>query len=457
MKITNDKTESRQAYLTIEMEPAEIEEGLDKAYKRLVKKYNVPGFRKGKTPRLILEQYLGKEAFLEDAVEHMAPEVWEKAVKEQDIKAIARPEVNLDKTDPVTYKFVVPLEPVVKLGDYETLRVARESVELKEEDIDAALEQIRRQQAIWEPVDRQVNSRDLIMLDIESNVEGQPYINQDEAEYEVIKESEYPIKGFAEEMIGLKNGESKEFKLKFADDYNRAELAGKEVSFKVTINEIKQERLPELNDDLAQQVNPEFKTVADMRSKVSEDLKRNAEEKAKRDYDQKVVDSVVELSEVEYPPVMEEMEIDQLIQQQMQRWRLDEKGMDAYLQSIQKTGEQLRDELRPLAVRSIRQSLVLTEVAQKEKIQVEQTDLQSEVEGMTKDVKPERKEKLVELLNVPQMQANLASSIATRKTVEKLTQIASSPAEIAENNESAEKSENAGAEQAEAETKEEKE
>jgi trigger factor len=451
VKITNDKIESRQAYLTIEMEPADVEEGLGKAYKRLVQKYAVPGFRKGKTPRPILEKYLGKEAFLEDAIEHMAPEAYEKMVKEQDLKAVARPEVNLEKTDPVTYKFVVPLEPVVKLGNYQEVRMARDVVELKEEDINNAIEQLRRQHSIWEPVDRQVNSRDLIILDIESNVEGLPYINQKDAEYEVIKESEYPIKGFAEEMIGLKKGENKEFKLKFADDYKRTELAGKELSFKISLKEIKQEKLPELNDDLAQQINPEFKTVADMRTHVTADLQRNVEEKAKRDYDQKVVDAVVGLSEVEYPPVMEEIEIDQLIQQQMQRWRLDEKGMDAYLQSIQKTAEQLRNELRPLAIRSIKQSLVLTEVAQKEKIQVEKEDLQSELEGMTKDVNPERKEKLIELLNVPQMQVNIASSIATRRTIEKLTQIATSTPE------NAEKSENAGVEKAEAETKEVKE
>ncbi len=451
MKITNDKIEGRQAYLTIEMEPAELEEGLGKAYKRLVQKYNVPGFRKGKTPRPILEQYLGKEALLDDAVEHMAPEAYDRAVKEQDIKAVARPQVDLEKTDPVTYKFVVPLEPVVTLGDYQQVRIAREKAEVKEEDVNNALEQLRKQHSIWEPVDRQVNSRDLIILDIESDVEGQPYINQKDAEYEVIKDAEYPIKGFAEELIGLKKDESKEFKLKFADDYNRAELAGKEVSFKVNIKEIKQERLPELDDDLAQQVNPEFKTVTDMKIRVTEDLQRNAEDKAKRDYDQKVIDAVVEMSQVEYPPVMEEIEIDQLIQQQMQRWRMDEKGMDAYLQSIQKTPEQLRNELRPVAMRSIKQSLVLSEVAQKEQIKVEKEDLQSELEGMTKDVTPERKEKLIELLNVPQMQVNIASSIATRKTVEKLTGIASSSAE------NTEKSENAGAEKAEAETKEVKE
>jgi trigger factor len=444
VKTTTEKIENRQAYLTIEMEPAEVEEGLTKAYQRLVKKYNVPGFRKGKTPRPILEQYIGKPALLEDAVDHMAPEAYDKAVKEQNLKPVARPDVHLEKADPVIYKMVIPLEPEVKLGDYNQVKLTPEGVELKEEDINSAIEQIRRQHGIWEPVERQVNSRDLIILDIESTVETLPYINQKDAEFEVIKESEYPIKGFAEELIGLKKGDAREFKLSFAADYKRAELAGKEVSFKVAIKEIKQEKLPELNDDLAKQVNPEFQTVADMKARVTADMQRNAEEKAKKDFEQKVIDAVVALCEVEYPPIMEEAEIDNLIQQQMQRWRMDEKSMEQYLQSIQKTPEQMREDLRPLAIRSIRQSLVLTEVAQKEKIQIEKADIQSEVEGMTKDVAPERKDKLMELLNTPQVQVNLASSIATRKTVQRLTEIATAPAEKVE------KSEDAGATQAEA-------
>ena len=149
------------------------------------------------------------------------------------------------------------------------------------------MKQMRQQHCIWEPVTRQVNSRDMVILDIESNIGDQPYINQKDAEYQVEKESEFPMKGFSEELIGLKGGETKEFKLSFAQDYPRAELAGKEASFKVTIKEIKQEKLPEMNDDLAKQVNPEFKTVEDLKNKVAEGLKRTAEDKVKEGFSAK--------------------------------------------------------------------------------------------------------------------------------------------------------------------------
>jgi trigger factor len=450
VKVTLDKTENRQAFLTVELEPPELEEGLKKAYNHLVQKYAIPGFRKGKTPRPILEQYVGKAAMMEEAVEHMAPEAYEKAAKEKDLKAIARPEINLEKLEPVTYKMVVPLEPTVKLGDYHSIKMAPEGIELKEEDVDQSIERLRHQHAIWEPADRQVNSRDRINLDIESQVGSQPYINQKDAELEVIKESEFPMKGFSEQLIGMKKGETKEFKLSFPADYGRTELAGKEAAFKITVKEIKQEKLPEVNDDLAKQMNPEFKTVEDLRNKVREGLKVAAEEQAKRNFENKLVDAVVSQAEVEYPPLMEEEEINSVARRQMQQWQTDEKGMDEYLKSIQKTPEQWREELRPVAVRTLKRSLVLTEVAQKENIRIEKEDLENEVRTMTKDITDERKDKLMEILSIPQTQVNLASAIATRRTIEKLVEITQSPAEAIE------KTENAEAKPAEAEPKEEK-
>jgi trigger factor len=428
VKTTLDKTENRQAYLTIEMEPAEVEEGLKKAYNRLVQKYNVPGFRKGKAPRPILEQHIGKQALLEDAVEHMAPDAFEKAAKEKELHPISRPEIELEKADPVTYKMVVALEPIVKLGDYQKVKIAPEPVEIKPEDQAEALDNLRHQHAIWEPVERQVNTRDLLIMDIASKTGEQPYINQNDAEYQVVTGTEYPMKGFPEQIIGMKKGETKEFSLKFPEDDKRPELAGKDVNFKITIKEIKQERLAELNDDFAKQVNAEFNSLDDLKNKINESLKQVAEEKAKKDFEQKVVNEVVKISEAEYPEVLVEQEIDNLIRQQMQRWQIDEKGLDQYLQSIKKTPDELREEMRPVAAQSIKASLVLSEVAQKENVQIEKSDLENEIRNMTQNVPEERKEKILEILQMPQSQMNLAGTIATRKTLDLLTKIAQAPA-----------------------------
>jgi trigger factor len=428
VKVTQDKIEARQAYLTIEMEPAEVEEGMKKAYNRLVQKANIPGFRKGKVPRPILEQYLGKEAMMEETIEQMVPEAFEKAAKEKELKPIARPEVQVEKMEPVTYKMVIPLEPTIKLGDYHALKIAPESVELKEEDIDKAIEDLRHQHSEWQDVDRQVNGRDKIILDIESSVGAQPYINQKDAEFEVIKDSEFPMKGFSEELIGMKKGETKEFKLSFPEDYGRPELAGKEASFKVTVKEIKQEILSEVNDEFAQKVNAEFKTVEDLKKKVTADLKNAAEQNAIRVSQQKILDAVVGQSEVEFPPIMEEEELDNLISSEMRRWQIDEKGMDQYLQSINKTPEQFREELRPSAVRSLKQSLVLTEVAKSENIKIDEEDLTKELSIMTKSIPEQNREQFMKLFSSPRSQASMAAAIATRKTIAKLEELIQAPA-----------------------------
>jgi trigger factor len=438
VKVTLDKTENRQAYLTVEMEQAELDAGLKKAYFRLVQKYTVPGFRKGKAPRPLLEQYLGKGALLEDAVDHMAPEAFDKAAEELKIKAIARPDIQLEKVEPVIYKMVVPLEPVVKLGDYKSLKVTPKSVELKEEEISSSIEQLRHQHAVWEPADKAVEVTDMVNLDIESNIGEQPYINQKDAQYQVTKDAEFPIKGFAEALIGLKKDETKEFQLTFPADYGRAELAGKEVAFKVVIKEVKIEKLPELNDEFALKVNPEYTSVEVFKTKLGEGLLKNAQDAAKREFEQNLIDEVVKLSEIEYPVIMETEEIETLINQQMRRWQTDEKGMEEYLKSIKKTPEQFREDLKPVATRTLKQSLVMTELARAEEIKVEQADLQAELENMVKDIDGEQRKKLVELLSHPQNQVNVASSIATRKTIARLTEIVNSSEKKEEKTENSE-------------------
>jgi len=268
VKVTNEKTENSQAFLTIEIEPSEVDESLDASYHRLVKKTRIPGFRKGKAPRDILERYIGKDSLLEDALNNLFPKAYENAIKEQDIKAIAQPSVEEVKTDPVVFKVVVPLAPTVELGDYRHIKVKPEPVKLTEDEVNDTIEQLRHQQATWEPVDRPVNFSDLITLDVESNIDEKPFINQKGVQYQVLRGLPMPAPGFAEQLSGLKKGEEKEFKLKLPDDYTKGELAGKEPLFKVKVAEIKQERLPELNDEFASGVSPEFKTLDSLLSLI---------------------------------------------------------------------------------------------------------------------------------------------------------------------------------------------
>ncbi len=423
MKVTNEKTENCQAFLTVEMEPDEVEESLERSYYRLAEKTNIPGFRKGKAPRAILERYIGKEGLLEDALNSLLPEAYEKAIKEQKIEAFAQPHIEIAQTDPVVFKVAVPLTPTIKLGDYHHIQATPEPVELSEDDVSATIEQLRHQHATWEPVERPVDFDDLAVLDIESNLEDKSFINQKGAQYQVLRELPLPAPGFAEQLVGMKRDEEKEFKLQFPSDYPKGELAGKEPSFKVRVTEIKQERLPELNDEFAKEINPDFKSLDLLREKVSTDLRLRAEDKARIDFEERVIEAAVDTTELEFPPILVEMETNRLINQQLRRWQMSGKGLEEYLSSINKTEEELRQELNPLATKRVSQSLTLGRIAEEEKFEVSDSEISAEIENMTKSA-TENKDELNKFLNTPQARKSIEQVLITRKTIQLLVEIA---------------------------------
>ncbi len=428
MKVTNEKTENRQAFLTVEMEPAEVEKSLEEAYRRLVRKANIPGFRKGKAPRDVIERYLGRDSLLEDALNKLVPEACEQAIKEQEIEAIAHPQIEVTQTEPLIFKATVPLTPQIELGDYYQVRLEPEPVSVDEGKVDQVLEQLQHQQAIWEPVERPLDFSDLVILDVESQIEDKPFINQKGVQYQVRRDSSAPAPGFAEQLRGMKKGEAKEFNLEYPPDYPRAELAGKEARFKVKIGEIKQEKLPELNDELAREADPKFKTLASLRKQVSADLQRNAERKARLDFEDRVIETVTDTARVEFPPILVELEIDQLIAQRLQSWQMDWEALGEYLNRINKTEEELREELRPLATKRVSRSLALGKIAIAEKIRVTDAEIDAEIKNMLKgDIKD--RDKLEKQLNIPQSRESIGQILFTRKTIRRLVAIAEGKAD----------------------------
>ena len=419
MKATKDKTENHQAYLTIEIEPAEIEKSMDGAYHRLVQKARVPGFRKGKAPRAILERYIGKESLFEDALEHLVPEVYGQALKEQELEAIAEPQFEVTQRDPVIFKAIVPLKPTIKLGDYHTIKVEQTPIEITESNVNDVIEQLRHQHSTWEPVERAVAFDDLIAFDIDSTVEGQTFMKQQGAQFQVVKGQVFPIPGFSEQLAGMKKSEEKEFKLPLPADYQRKEMAGKEVTSKVKINEIKQEKIPEVNDDLAKAVSADLLTVEALREQASKELKMRAEERNKIDFEERLIDAVVDLSEIEFPPILVESEINRILNQRFQNNR---QSMESYLSQMNKTETELRDELRPAALKGVSRSLALGQVADDAKVEVTEADIDAEIEKMTKD--STQKKELLKYFNAPEVRHSLEHTLFSRKTIQLLTDMA---------------------------------
>ncbi len=422
MKVTREKEEDRQVFLRIELEQSQVDQALEQSYRHLVKKANIPGFRQGKAPREVLERYIGKDGLLEDAIDNLLPEVYEQALKEEKIEAIANPQIEVVQREPVIFTAVVPLEPTVELGKYRGIKLKPEKAEVTREEVDAVIEQLRRQHGTWEPVERPVAFDDLVTMDVESQVEDKPFINQSGAQYQVMPNQPLPTPDFADQLVGIKVGAEKEFKLKLPDDYSPPELAGKEAQFKVKVNEVKQQQLPKLDSEFAQLVSAEFKTMAALRKQLAKNLRFQAEQRAREEFEEKVIDAVVESSKVEFPPVLVESELERLMEQQAKWMQESGLGLEEYLSRIKKTEEELREETRPVAVKRVTRSLVLNKVAEAEKIEVSDEEITADLEKLVQGA--EKKAEMKERTSSPQVRGSMEQLLATQKTIQRLAEIA---------------------------------
>lgn len=424
MKILGQKIENRQAILTIQLEPAELEESLEKAYNRLVNETDIPGFRKGKAPRTVLEQHIGKGALLDNALNSLLPKVCNDAIKEQKIDFIARPVIKVTQKDPVVFEATVPLTPTVKLADYYKIKMKPGPVKVKKDKISNTLEQLRYRFATWELVGRPLKVNDLAIIDVECSIGDKSLINEKGANYQIISGLTWPAKGFPEKLLGMTRDEEKEFKLSLSENYHEREYAGKEALFKVKVIEVKEERLPGLNDDFAKSVNPDIESIEKLKERIKKDLKKNAEENARMDFEQQVCNAVIKQSEVEFPPILTGMEVDRMINQQLERWAMTSRSRDEYLKKLESTPEEeLRSKCRPLAIERVTGSLVLGKVAEEEKIRVNDAEIDAEIELITQN-EGGRKEEQQKLLNNSQNRESIGQMLITRKTIQRLAEIA---------------------------------
>ncbi len=426
MKVTREKIENSQAYLTIEMDKAEVEQSLEKSYQRLVQRVSIPGFRKGKAPRNIVERHVGRESLFEDTLKHILPEAYEKALAEEKLQPVAEPHIELVQQEPLVFKATVPLMPTVKLDDYHKLSLTPEPVTVKEEDVDAVIEQLRHQHAAWEPVERPVEFNDMVVIDVDSSIEGKPFINQKGVQYQVIKDSTAPLKGFSEQLVGMNRGDEKEFTLQLPLDFPKAELGGKEASFKVKVGEIKLEKLSELNDDFAKEVDPEFKNLGQLRERLTGQLKVRLEAKAQADFEERILEEVTKTSQVEYPAVLVDLELERMLDQQSRRLQSGGLSIDDYLKAVKKTPEELRTETRPVAEKRVLRSIVLDKIAEEEKIEASHEEIDAEIQLMAASA-PSKREVVERMLSDPRAHESVRQMLLTRKTVQRLVDIAKTP------------------------------
>jgi trigger factor len=428
MKTTSEKIESCQAVLTVELEGAELEKGMQQAYKHIVGKVKVPGFRPGKAPRDVVERHVGSQAMMEEALEHLIPDAYEEALKKESIDAVARPQIELLKVDPVTFKATVPLKPVIKLGKFrEEMKLQPEKAELTEEEINNSIRTIQEQNAVLTPVARASQFGDVLTVNIVGKEKEETFLDHKDSLCELKQGSPAPLPGFAEALSGAAKGETREFSLSFPDDHENKQIAGKNYSFKVMVNEVKEKKLPELNDDFGKENGAE--SLSQWREKLTEQLKKRKETSAQRDYERKLVDALVGFAEISYPPALVEEEIDDLIREESSDFKDGLRGLEDYLDKTNKKMSEHRESLRETARTRLVRSLVLRQVAEEEKIEASEQEVDKEIERMVKE-NPGNAEEMKKFWMLPQARFSVKNYLVNKKLMAYLGAIARGEAPV---------------------------
>jgi trigger factor len=419
MKATTEKIEASRVVLNIEADNEEMERSMEKAYRRLVARTTVPGFRKGKAPRPMLERYLGREALVEEAANLLIVETYDRAIEENKVEAIARPQVEVIQIEPLAFKATVPVRPTIELGDYHEIKFIPEAVEVTEEEVNAAIERIRYIQATWEPVEREVRSGDLLNIDVEGTVQDKVVIGEKGGWYPLSPESSSSLSGFSEQLEGAKKGEERAFTLKLPQDFK--ELAGQECNFKVLVNEIKQKNLPILDDEFAKSLGRGIENMDALTERAKSDIRTEKERMARRRLEDKAIEALVAVSSLEYPDILVQNEIDHLIEERKQ-YLGERESLENYLKNVKKTEEEFRNELKPAAEDAVKHSIVLGKLGEVEKIEVNEADIDAEVERIVQGSNND--ERVRQLFSSPSGRESLRRNIYMRKTIDRLFEIA---------------------------------
>ena len=421
MAVKSEQVEKNLVKLTFEVSYDKFEEGMNKAYRKNVKKYNIPGFRKGKVPKAVVEKYYTKAVFYDDAINYVLPDAYSAALEEADIDAVARPEIDVEEikdNEPVVFTALVTTKPEVKLGKYKGIEIEKIEHTVTDADVDKDIEATQKKNArVLSVEDRPVENGDIVVFDFEGFVDGVAFPGGKAEEYELEIGSGSFIPGFEEQMVGVKIGEDAEVNVTFPEDYHAPELAGKAAVFKIKVHEIKAREYPELNDDFASEVS-DFDTMEEYRNDVRTRLEKAAEDRTKAETEDAIVDKAAEAAEIDIPDAMIEAQIDRMVNDFAQRLSYQGMNMEMYLQYTGSNMEKFREGFKEQAQKQVRVSLVLEEIAKTEGIEANQEELDQKIADLGKQYNMET-EKLQELLR-PEDLDGLKQEIALTKTIEML-------------------------------------
>lgn len=401
MKVTAERIEEHKVVLEMEVAQAEVSKAMERAYTKLANKINVPGFRKGKVPRKILEQRVGKQALLDEAFDILAPKAFNEALTEQNIEPVDRPQVEvvtLAEDKDLVFKATVTAKPEVQLGEYKGLKVEKTVEEISEEKVNEQVQNMLNNHSKMVVAEgAAVEKGDLAVIDFKGFVDGEAFTGGEGKGYPLEIGSGSFIPGFEEQLIGAKAGEKRDVNVKFPDEYHAEELAGKDARFEVTVQDVKRKEMPELNDEFLKGISA-FATVDELKADIKNKLEEAAAQKAENDMRAAAIKLASDNTSVDIPEVMIKNRISHMIQEL--DISLQNRGMklEQYLQYANMDIAKLREKYRETAEINVKTDLMLEQIAKAEELKVEAADMQAEVALMaqTYGATPKQVQKIIQ-------------------------------------------------------------
>jgi trigger factor len=384
-----EKIENSEAYLEIEVDAETLEEGLEKAYRKVVKQVTIPGFRKGKVPREFLEAHFGKEVLYEDAMEFVVPGAYEQAVNNLNLEVLAQPEFDIGTIEPgqpLTVKVKVAVKPEVKLGNLEGLEVSIPSLEITEADVDRRLEEMRAHYArLVEKTETPAELGDTVTIDFNGSIDEVPFEGGAGEDYQLELGSNTFIPGFEDQLVGLKAGESKDVKVPFPEDYHAEELAGKEAVFQTTVKKIESRELRSLDDEFAQEVS-NFDTIEELRNDVRNNLQKANENHLISLKKQEVLTKVIEQCEVDIAPAVADAQFQTLLSQFEQRISMQGISLDQYFEFTKSNLNEFRNDMMPEAIRNAKTNFVLEKIVEEKGFELSDEEIDEQIKQIAQQM-----------------------------------------------------------------------
>ena len=411
--------EKNMVKLVIEASAEEFEAGLNAAYNKNKNKISVPGFRKGKAPRKMIEQLYGSQIFFEDAANEIIPDAYADAAKESGLDIVSQPKVSIEQLEagkPFIFAAEVAVRPEVELGEYKGVEVTKADAEVTDADVEEELKKVQDQNSRTVSVeDRAVKDGDMTVIDFEGFIDGEAFEGGKGENYPLTIGSHSFIDTFEEQMIGMNIGEEKELNVTFPEVYHAENLKGKPATFKVTVKEIKEKQLPELDDDFAQDVS-DFDTLAEYKDDLKKKIAERKESEAKAKKESEAIEKVVEAAKMDIPQAMIDTQVNRMLEDFAMRLQQQGLSVEQYFQYTGMTADKIMEEMKPEAVKRIKNSLVLEAVAKAENIEVSEEEFEAELQKMADMYKMEI-EKIKEFMQDAEAK-QMKDDIAIQKAVE---------------------------------------